>query len=97
MTKKNMALTKRLLVNVLESKKISFIGKEAEHIEKFKYTVLNSDQEMSDLYSDTKREDLEAVIIDTDTFVESKAVEINLVGRLWEGSTRWSLKPLQTQ
>jgi len=86
-----MALRKRIMVNLVETKAIEFIGRDAEPVKKTKYTFLTPDQEMIHGYTDKPREDFKGKEIDTDVFVESKAIETFWQGKEYQGQTTWRL------
>jgi len=86
-----MALKRRVMVNLLEVKEIDFVGRNAEQVHKFKYTFINPEREIIHGYLDEKRVEWEDKIIDTDIFVESRAIETHWLGREWEGQTTWRL------
>lgn len=86
-----MALAKRMMVNILEHKQIEFVGRSAEQVRKWKYTFITSDNEIVHGYLDEERAEWANSEIDTNVFVESKAVETRWTGREWEGQITWKL------
>lgn len=80
-----------MLVNLLEVKLIDFVGRSAEQVKKWKYTFINSDREIVHGYLDEKRAEWDGKEINTDTFVESQAIETVWTGREWDGQITWRL------
>jgi len=86
-----MALQKRILANILEISSFKFIGREGDLVEKTKYVFITPDQTIMTGYLDQPREEWIGKEIDSDVFVESKAVETKWHGKIWEGETKYRL------
>lgn len=87
----SMALKKRIMVNLIETKAIDFIGRDGEKVSKIKHTFLTPEQEIIHGYLDKPREEYKGKEIDTHEFIESKAIETFWVGKEYQGQTTWRL------
>lgn len=86
-----MALKKRVMANIIGIEPIKFLGEKGDLVEKIKYAFITPDQEIIYGFLDSPREEWADKEIDTNVFVEQKAVETYWQGREWQGDTKWKL------